>query len=88
AGLDGSETDASTRFQALIDAATNLNLSVSLRGKSIKINQLDIPDNMHIFNGGLDVTASPFKNDVSNGTYGRAALMLKNTDRNAVGIDY
>ena len=88
AGLDGTETDAATRFQALIDAATDLKLSVSLRGKSIKITQLDIPDNMHIFNGGLDVTASPFKNDVSNGTYGRAALMLKNTDRNAVGIDY
>lgn len=88
AGLDGTEADAAARFQALIDAATELNLSVSLRSKSIKITQLDIPDNMHIFNGGIDVTSSPWRNDSDNGTYGRGALMLKNTNRNAIGIDY
>lgn len=83
AGLDGSETDATTRFQALVDAATSLNFSVNLRGKTVKVTQLDVPDNMHLFNGILDVTSSVWQN-----TYGRAALMLKNTDRNAVGIDY
>lgn len=88
AGLDGSETDATTRFQALVDAATSLNMPVNLKGKTLKATQLDIPDNMHIFNGGIDVTSSPWKNDSSNGTYGRGALMLKNTNRNAIGIDY
>lgn len=88
AGLDGSETDASIRLQALVDAATSLNMFVNLKGKTVKVTQLDIPDNMHIFNGVIDVTASPFKNDASNGTYGRGALMLKNTNRNTVGIDY
>ncbi|MFA3311316.1 hypothetical protein KWD79_08850, partial [Acinetobacter baumannii] len=53
AGIDGSETDVTARFQALVDAATTLNLSVNLRGKTVKVTQLDIPDNMHIFNGGI-----------------------------------
>lgn len=88
AGLDGTEIDAAPRLQALVDAATSLNMPVNLKGKTLKATQLDIPDNMHIFNGGIDVTSSPWKNDSSNGTYGRGALMLKNTNRNAIGIDY
>ncbi len=83
AGIDGSETDVTARFQALVDAATTLNLSVNLRGKTVKVTQLDIPDNMHLFNGSIDVTSSVWQN-----TYGRAALMLKNTNRNAAGVDY
>lgn len=83
AGIDGSESDSTTRFQALVDAATALFQSVNLRGKTVKITQLDVPSNMHLFNGGIDVSASTWQN-----TYGRAAMMFKSTDRNAAGADY
>ena len=83
AGLDGSESDVTAKFQALVNAATNINQAVNLRWKTVKITQLDIPDNMHLCNGVVDVTASTWQN-----TYGRAALMLKNTNRNAAGVDY
>ncbi|AWD93192.1 tail spike protein [Acinetobacter phage vB_AbaM_B9] len=82
-GLVGNESDATLKFQALVDAASNLKLKVNLLGKSIKITKLDIPSDMYLFNGTLDATSSTWQN-----TYGRAALMLKNTDRNAVGVDY
>lgn len=82
-GLDGTETDATVKFQALVDAATDRGLSVNLCKKTIKVTQLDIPSNMHLFNGTIDVTSSNWQN-----TYGRAALMFKNTNRNAPGVDY
>lgn len=86
AGLTGDEVDTSlvnTKLQALIDAATANNLTVNLKGKTLKFTQLDLPSNLHIYNGALDATSSTWHL-----TYGRGAMMFKTTPRNAVGIDY
>lgn len=83
AGINGAETDVTVKFQALVDAATAYGYSVDLCGKEVKITQLDIPSNTSLKNGTINVLSSTWQN-----TYGRAPLMLKNTDRNAVGVDY
>lgn len=83
AGLNGSESDATAKFQALVDVASSFGFDVDLCGKEIKITALDIPSNTKIKNGTLNALSSTWQN-----TYGRAALMLKNTNRNAAGVDY
>ena len=83
AGLDGSEIDATVKFQSLVDSTSLLGFSVDLCGEEIKITALDIPSNTKIINGTINVLSSTWQN-----TYGRAPIMLKNTDRNAVGVDY
>ncbi len=86
AGLTGNETDTSDvdiKLQALVDAATANNLSISLKGKTIKFTQLDLPSNLHIYDGTLDATSSTWHL-----TYGRGAMMFKTTPRGAVGVDY
>lgn len=86
AGLNGAETDTAlvnTRLQALVDATTAYGLSIGLGGKTLKFTELDLPSNLHIYNGTLDATASTWHL-----TYGRGAMMFKNTPRNAVGVDY
>lgn len=86
AGLTGDEVDTSlvnTKLQALVDAATANNLSVGLKGKTIKFTELDLPSNLHIYNGTLDATSSTWHL-----TYGRGVMMFKTTLRNAVGVDY
>lgn len=83
AGINGTETDVTVKFQSLVDAANLYGLGVDLCGKEIKITALDIPSNTKIKNGTLNALSSTWQN-----TYGRAALMLKNTNRSAAGVDY
>ena len=83
AGITGNESDNTAKFQKLVDAATAERLSISLKGKTLKFTALDIPSDLHIYNGTLDATSSTWHL-----TYGRGAMMFKNTSRGAVGVDY
>ena len=79
AGITGDGLDNTAKFQALVDAATSAGLSVNLKKKTIRIKELDIPSNMHIYNGTLDTTSTTWGS-----TYGRGAYMFKNTPRSAL----
>lgn len=79
AGIIGNESDNTAKFQKLVDTASENLLSVNLKKKRIKINELDIPSNMHIHSGILDTTSTTWAN-----TYGRGAYMFKTTPRAAL----
>lgn len=79
AGITGNEEDNTEKFQKLVDTASKNLLSVNLKKKIISIKELDIPSNMHIYNGTLDTTTTTWGS-----TYGRGAYMFKNTPRNAL----
>lgn len=81
AGILGNETDCYIALQKITDIAVNKR--INLEGLSLKFSQLDIPSNTYFYNGTMDCSISTWQN-----TYGRTAIMLKSTDRNATGVDY
>lgn len=74
-------TDCTIQLQTLVNLSTNK--IVNLLGYDLKVTALDLPSNTILYNGSIDTTSSTWAN-----TYGRNAIMLSNTPRNAVGVDY